>query len=447
MSRSRAVVLLAPADSDRVPVNRFWFQSPLMTSHQPVGFGVVGVVNFASSILQMLEAGAAAVDAPVRVVAAVGHDPQRNAEPIAALRAKGIDIVATLDDLLCRDDIHAVWLPVPIHLHRPFTERALAAGKAVVCEKPVAGCVDDLDAMLAAQRRYNQPVAIGYQDLCQPTTLQAKRLLHAGKIGTIRSATLLGCWPRADAYFNRSDWPGKLRIGDTWVLDSPANNALAHYINLVLFLLGSTDDQSAEPRSVEAELYRVNPIENYDTCGLRVALPGDVRFIALLTHACQRTVGPIIRIQGDAGSLSFSHDALVFRDASGQITQTLPRLAGQPWHEQYSRRIAHYVRGIADDSSSVATLATSRPHLMVINGASEAAVVQDVDPSVVRVVTNDKGHRLTTIEGIEDLFGRCVQDLCLPHESGQASWTVPAGRANLMNYASFAGAKLGAGSR
>jgi predicted dehydrogenase len=418
-----------------------------MTNHQPVGFGVVGVVNFSSSVLQMLQTGAAAADRPVRVVAVVGHDPQRNAEPIAALRAKGIDIVATLDELLARTDIQAVWLPVPIHLHRPFTERALAAGKAVICEKPVAGCVDDLDAMIQAQQRYNLPVAIGYQDICQPTTLAAKRLLLAGKIGRIRSATLIGCWPRADAYFNRSDWPGKLRVGETWVLDSPANNALAHYINLVLFLLGSADDRSAEPLSIEAELYRVNPIENYDTCGLRVAMPDDVSFTALLTHACERTVGPIIRINGDAGSLSYSAAAMVFRDASGQVTQTLPRLDNQAWCEHYSRRIARYVRGIADDSSAIATLQTSRPHLVVTNGASEAAVVHDVDASVVRVVTNDKGHRLTTIVGIEDLFEKCIAKHCLPHESGLASWTVPAGRADLRNYASFAGAKLGAGSR
>jgi predicted dehydrogenase len=418
-----------------------------MTSDQPVGFGVVGVVNFADAVLQTLQAGSAASDRPLRVVAAVGHDPQRNAAPIEALRAKGIDVVTTLDELLSRQDIEAVWLPVPIHLHRPFTERALAAGKAVVCEKPVAGSIADLDAMLAAQRRYNLPVAIGYQDLCQPATLAAKRLLHQGKIGSVRSATLIGCWPRADAYFNRSDWPGKLRVGDTWVLDSPANNALAHYINLVLFLLGAADDRSAEPLAVEAELYRVNPIENYDTCGLRVTLRDDVTFTVLLTHACQRTVGPIIRINGDQGSLSYSSAEMVFHDASGQPTLTLPRLAGQAWSEHYCRRIARYVRGVADDSSVVATLQTSRPHLMVINGASEAAVVHDVDPSVVRVVTNDKGHRLTTIVGIEELFERCAQQRCLPHESGLASWTVAAGVTDLRNYHSFAGARLGAGSR
>jgi hypothetical protein len=118
-----------------------------MTSDQPVGFGVVGVVNFADAVLQTLQAGSAASDRPLRVVAAVGHDPQRNAAPIEALRAKGIDVVTTLDELLSRQDIEAVWLPVPIHLHRPFTERALAAGKAVVCEKPVAGSIADLDAI------------------------------------------------------------------------------------------------------------------------------------------------------------------------------------------------------------------------------------------------------------------------------------------------------------
>ena len=49
-------------------------------------------------------------------------------------------------------DIQAVWLPLPIDLHCPYTKLALAAGTAVLCEKPAAGCVDDVDDMIAAPR-------------------------------------------------------------------------------------------------------------------------------------------------------------------------------------------------------------------------------------------------------------------------------------------------------
>src|SRR5829696_1805709 len=71
--------------------------------------------------------------------------------------------------------IDAVWLPLPIHLHRPYTERALAAGKAVLCEKPAAGCVDDVDAMIAARDASGRGVLIGFQDVYQPCVIQLKR--------------------------------------------------------------------------------------------------------------------------------------------------------------------------------------------------------------------------------------------------------------------------------
>ena len=66
------------------------------------------------------------------------------------LKALGVQTARTFEQLL-ELDIDAVWLPLPIDLHRPFTETALAAGKAVMCEKPAAGSVDDVDAMIAAR--------------------------------------------------------------------------------------------------------------------------------------------------------------------------------------------------------------------------------------------------------------------------------------------------------
>ena len=54
-----------------------------------------------------------------------------------------------------------------------------------------------------------------------------------------------------------------------WVMDSPAANALSHFLQLPLYLLGPSMNQAATPVKVEAELYRANSIENYDTCSIR----------------------------------------------------------------------------------------------------------------------------------------------------------------------------------
>jgi len=83
-----------------------------------------------------------------------------------------------------------------------------------------------------------------------------KRDLLDGRYGRpLRLATLCA-WPRDRAYYRRNSWAGRLRDGDSgaWVLDSPANNAMAHFLHNALFLLGPAMTHSALPAAVTAEL-------------------------------------------------------------------------------------------------------------------------------------------------------------------------------------------------
>ncbi|MFN8514833.1 MAG: Gfo/Idh/MocA family oxidoreductase [Chloroflexia bacterium] len=225
---------------------------------------VVGLGGYADTISRLLERESREPNPAVRLVGIYEPDIATHAARMDELRASGVAIADSYDALLA-GPAEAIWLPIPIELHRDFTERALAAGKAVMCEKPVAGSIDDLAAMRAARDRANRPVAIGFQDLYDPATHAAKQRLVNGAIGELRSATLVACWPREQSYYDRNTWAGAFRRRDTWVMDSPLSNAISHYANLVLFWLGDTLHATAHPLTVEAELYRANPIENYDT--------------------------------------------------------------------------------------------------------------------------------------------------------------------------------------
>src|SRR5439155_12971925 len=239
----------------------------------PVAIGTVGLGGYAGSICRRLGRQSRERDPPVRLAAVFEPDAATHAGRLRELRAAGVRVAGSYEDLLA-GQVEAVWLPLPIDLHRPFTEQALGAGKAVMCEKPPAGCVDDLHAMMAARDRAGLPVAIGFQDMYDPATDAVKRLLLDGAIGRPRAATLLACWPRGLAYFSRNGWAGRFRRDGAWVMDSPASNAMSHFVNLLLFWLGEAPAAPAVPVAVEAELYRANDIENYDTCSLRVQTAG-----------------------------------------------------------------------------------------------------------------------------------------------------------------------------
>ena len=386
-------------------------------------------------LLEQSRAGGADSAGPlVRLAAVCEPDPDAHPALAAELEAAGVPLLTRWEDLLT-GPAKAVWLPLPIPLHRPYTEQALAAGKAVICEKPAAGCVQDLDAMQAAQNRVDLPVAIGFQDIYEPTTLALKRALLAGEIGTVQSVTLTACWPRDSRYYARSAWAGRRRQNGTWVMDSPASNALAHFLNLALFLLGDHLDASAVPAKVEAELYRANSIETYDTCGLRLVTESGTPLLTLLTHACRETRPPRIIMEGTSGSLHYEAGASAeIRTPRG--TRTLSLREESRTH--MLRRFVSLVRGVPDEQP-VATLAVARAHLLAVNGASEAATVHDIPPQFLDILPSGEDGRLTAISGIEGLFQACAERRCLPHETGLADWTVPGGARDLRGYSSFSG--------
>ncbi len=411
-------------------------QPPARQQAPPVAFGTVGLGGYAGVICRLLEQQSRAPDPPARLVAVFEPDGATHAGRLRELRSAGVQVAGSYEDLLSAP-VEAVWLPLPIDLHRPFTERALAAGKAVLCEKPVAGCVDDLHAMMAARDRAGRPVAVGFQDIYDPATHAVKRRLLAGAIGTPRTATLLACWPRGLAYFSRNDWAGRFRRDGAWVMDSPASNALSHFVNLALFWLGEAPAAAAVPVAVDAELYRANDIENYDTCSLRVRTAGGAELLVLLTHACRETIDPRITISGDAGTLATEHrQGVTLRDARGEVSARLafaeePRVA-------MVRRFAARVRGALDDFA-VATLEQSEAHLVLVNGASEAAPVRPVPADVVEVFAGRAGEPTRAIRGIEGAFEECARRGQLLSESGLVGWSVPPGRRDLREYRHFAG--------
>jgi predicted dehydrogenase len=273
-------------------------------SQPPVRIGVAGLGGFASYVTDRLLDQATLEWPSASFAAACDPDLSQLTRRANELRGHGASIVESFEELLALD-IDAVWLPVPIDLHRPLTEAALAAGKAVLCEKPAAGCVDDVDAMIAARDRAKLPVLIGFQDLYQPNLAPLKRRLLNGDLGKVLGVTVIGCWPRGDAYFRRNAWVGRLQRDGRWIMDSPAANALAHFLHLPLYLLGSSMGEAATPLSVEAELYRANAIENYDTCSMRVIIEGNVPLIVGFTHACDTTIEPRVTIQTETSEIRY----------------------------------------------------------------------------------------------------------------------------------------------
>lgn len=119
------------------------------------------------------------------VVAIASRDPATAAavaEKLGIGRAHG-----SYEAMLADSDIDAVYIPLPNHLHVPWTVRAAEAGKHVLCEKPIGVNVEDAEALLAVRDRTGVRIQEAFMVRTHPQWLRAREIVRSGRIGELRA--------------------------------------------------------------------------------------------------------------------------------------------------------------------------------------------------------------------------------------------------------------------
>jgi predicted dehydrogenase len=142
-------------------------------------WGILGAAKIARTAL------APAIQAAqgARLAALATRDPAR-AAPFRAM-VPDLRVHADYDALLADPGIDAVYIPLPNHLHVDWCERALAAGKHVLCEKPIALNTADFDRLEAAQAASGRHLAEAFMVLDHPQWHRVRALLAEGAIGRL----------------------------------------------------------------------------------------------------------------------------------------------------------------------------------------------------------------------------------------------------------------------
>ncbi|MGO1415192.1 MAG: Gfo/Idh/MocA family protein [Microbacterium gubbeenense] len=139
-------------------------------------------------------------------------------------------------EVIARDDIDVVDIVTPGHSHDEIAIAALAAGKHVLCEKPLANSVADADRMADAAEASSAIAMLGFTYRRVPALTRARDLIAEGRVGTVQQV-------RA-AY--RQDWLVDPKAPLSWRLkkDQAGAGALGdiggHAVDLVQFLTGQT---------------------------------------------------------------------------------------------------------------------------------------------------------------------------------------------------------------
>lgn len=130
-----------------------------------------------------------------RVAVVAGADPHEASRREFSART-GVVAYADLAALCGDPAVDAVWVATPTRLHREHVETAVAAGKDVVVEKPMAPSVADCDAMVAAAEKAGVRLVAGGVRSLDPAFAAMREVIASGAVGRLRhlSATAFTGW-------------------------------------------------------------------------------------------------------------------------------------------------------------------------------------------------------------------------------------------------------------
>jgi len=383
---------------------------------------LIGVTGYGRVYYNLLRELHSLGEIVLTAVAMIG--PDKDKPIVGELGAICCDVFADYREMLerHRGRLELCAIPTGIHWHAPMTLAALEAGANVLVEKPLAATLDEVDVIRTAENRHNRLVMVGFQYHYCSENFDLKRDLLAGAIGKLRRVKVIGFWPRGADYYSRTDWAGHIKSGQSWVLDSPVSNAFAHHLSLALFFAGAQPERSASAVRLAAELYRAQPIENYDTAALRIETDSgvDVHFYA--SHSCKSTLEPELVLEADEGRVIWRHGRSYTIEARGAPPRTV-----QLGDEQSARlrMFRSAIRRLADPGVFICDTATAREHTRCIQAAQCSGPVRDVPKEWLE--TNGKpGLRLKTwIVGVEDTMRRAFDEGRSLIEGG-CPWAGPA---------------------
>lgn len=223
-----------------------------------IRYAVVGLGHIAQ--VAVLPAFAHAENS--ELAALVSDDPEKLEKLGRKYRVKARFSYEQYDECLRSGVADAVYIALPNHLHREYTERAARAGVHVLCEKPLAVTEDDCLAMIRVTQENGVKLMVAYRLHFEEANLKAIDLVQQGRLGEPRLF---------DSVFTMTVKEGDIRLNPRELGGGTLYDIGVYCINAVRNLFG------AEPMEVVA--FSANS--------------GDHRFLQ-----CEETTSAILRFPG-----------------------------------------------------------------------------------------------------------------------------------------------------
>ena len=306
-------------------------------------------------------------------------------------------------------------ISTPIHLHYPQCIMALEAGSHVLCEKPLVPTIGELNRLDVKLLDTGLTLAVGFQ-WCYSSVMQAlKARILAGEFGKPVSFKNLSNVPRMWPYYKRNSWAGRITTDDGLVVnDSVTSNATAHFIHNILFLLGSTMEDSAELTNAKAELYRANDIQAFDTCMLTGTAGGAKVFYAA-SHAVSDLTDIPMRYTFEKAEIiidiyNFVSSDCIIHHSDGRVENL-----GNAMGDGEINKLIYTAQSIRGERPLACSARTVRPVTALIDALFSKCEMRNFSPEFI---IHDNTRELTYVKGLHLDLIECYEKAMLPYEIG-----------------------------
>jgi predicted dehydrogenase len=325
-------------------------------STSKVRWGILGVANIAVKKVIPGMRHAASVE-----IAAIASRDLAKAKAAAA--TLGIPAAyGSYEELLADPNVDAIYNPLPNHLHVPWSVKAAAARKHVLCEKPIALSAAETTLLIDARDRYGVKIGEAFMVRTHPQWLRARELVRGGRIGDLRSIVSVF------SYFNND--PANIRnqpaIGGGGVMDIGC-----YPITMARFLFGR------EPLRVSALIDR-DPALQTDrlTSAILDFQPGQ----AIFTVSTQLVPFQRMQILGAKGRIDMEipynvppdRPSRIFIDDGSQLGGLSARAEEFPALDQYTLQGEAFSRAILDNTEVPVSLEDAHLNMRVIDAVLRA---------------------------------------------------------------------------
>ncbi|MBN1136523.1 MAG: Gfo/Idh/MocA family oxidoreductase [Anaerolineae bacterium] len=244
-----------------------------------------------------------------------------------AAQSYGLDYRANPDDVIQDPKIDAIIVTCETNRHAEFIECAAAAGKHILCQKPLATTLEDCDRIIGAVEKHGVKFSMAFQMRHDPVNQKIKELLDQGAVGNV---AIVRRRHSINVLLNPSFFTGPTR----WHVDPVANVGMffddaTHAADWFLWILG-------QPRSVTAEIDNVVTNVAPDDNGIAVYRFQKGELGILLNSSTTVAAVNTTEIYGDQGTIVQDYGDMVSCSAprpAGAVPLRLIRRGDKQWTE------------------------------------------------------------------------------------------------------------------